>query len=100
MDDFSTEAALLEAAALPDAQVFVFPAGGNVEAVLVVAPDRLVWELRTDNAAAWLEQMALQGQSFADVEAALAYWCEWVPRLFRGIVLGVQSAEDLNAPHH
>lgn len=96
MDDFSAPSALAEAAALDGAQLFVFPAGGDVEAVFVLAPDRLVWELRTDNAIAFAGQ--LQRGSAVELEAALSYWCEWVPRMFRGVLLGVQSPEDLASP--
>lgn len=100
-DEFDTASALAEAAALPGAELFVFPAGGDVEAVFVLAPDRLVWELWTDNAAAFIESLGLKsGGSMVDLEAALAYWCEWVPRLFRGVVMGTQSPEDLDAPRH
>lgn len=99
--DLSTAEALRQAAALPGAQLFVFPAGGNVEAIVVVAPDRVVWELRTENAVAWLAQLGLApGRTFADVEAAVAYWTEWVPVLFRGVILGTESAEDFAAPRH
>lgn len=99
--EFSSADALIEAAAVPGAELFVFPVGGEVEAVIVVAFDRVVWELRTDNAVAWLHSLGLRpGRSFADVEAAVSYWSEWVPRLFRGIVLGVRSPDDLDsAPH-
>lgn len=101
MDDFSTQSALLEAAALPGAHLFVFPAGGDVEAVIVLAPDRLVWELRTDNAMAWFDELGLAvSRSPLDLEAALAHWCEWVPRLFRGVVLGTETPEDFEAPRH
>lgn len=99
-DDFSSPSALFEAAALPGAQLFVFPAGGQVEAVFVLAPDRLVWDLRTDNAAAWFEELGLRPGSVVELEAALAAWCEWVPRMFRGVVLGTETAEDLAAPRH
>lgn len=98
MDDFSTPSALLDAAAQPGAQLFVFPAGGDVEAIFVLAPDRLVWELRTDNAIAFLGH--LRPGSAVELEAALAYWCEWVPRLMRGVVLGTHTPEDLAAPQH
>ena len=98
MDDFSVPSALADAAAVPGAQLFVFPAGGDIEAVFVLAPDRLVWELRTDNAVGWWRQLDLvPGRSVVDLEAALAYWCEWVPRAFRGIVLGLETPEDLEA---
>lgn len=101
MDDFSARAALVDAALLPGAQLFVFPDVGMIEAVLVLAPDRLVWELRTDNAIAWLDTLGLSsGASPVDVEAVLAVWCEWVPRLFRGVILGTESPADLDAPRH
>lgn len=101
MDDFSAPAALLEAALLPGAQLFVFPESGSIEAVLVLAPDRLVWELRTDNAIGWFHELdlALPGSPL-HVEAALAAWCQWVPRLFRGVILGTESPADLEAPRH
>lgn len=100
-DDFSAPQALIDAAALPGAQLFVFPASGHIEAVVVLAPDRLVWELRTDNAAGWFEQLGLgPGGSAVELEAALAAWCEWVPRVFRGVILGTETAEDLAQPRH
>lgn len=100
-DEFSAPSALVEAAAVPGAQLFVFPASGQVEAIVVLAPDRLVWELRTDNAVCWLEQLGLgPGGSVVELEAALAAWCEWVPRLFRGVVLGIEDAEDHGLPRH
>lgn len=101
MDDFTTPDAIVVAADLPGAQLFVFPPSGQVEAVLVLAPDRFVWELRSDNAAAWFEACAFTGIGGpVSLEAALAHWCSWVPRLYRPIVLGIQSAEDLTAPRH
>lgn len=101
MDEFDTASALAEAAALPGAQLFVFPVGGQVEALFVLAPDRLVWELRTDNAMAFFDALDLQrGGSLIELEAALAAWCEWVPRLFRGVVLGTESPADVVQPRH
>lgn len=100
-DEFSGPSALAEAAAVPGAQLFVFPAGGQVEAIFVLAPDRLVWELRTDSAMGWFEQLELgAGGSLVELEAALAAWCEWVPRMFRGVVLGIETAEDLESARH
>lgn len=100
-DDFSSPSALVEAALVPGAQLFVFPVGGQVEAIVVLAPDRLVFELRTDNAIGWFEQLGLESAGSAvELEAALAAWCEWVPRMFRGVVLGTESADDLAAPRH
>lgn len=100
-DEFLAPSALVEAASQPGAELFVFPADGFVEAVVVVCSDRVVWELRTDNAVAWLEGLGLApGRSVADVEAAVAGWCEWVPRMFRGVVLGVEAAEDFDAARH
>lgn len=109
-DDFSSEAAMVEAASAPGAQVFVFPGPGvvsgdrypPVEAVLVLTPDRLVWDLRTENALAWFARLELHlgGVSDVDIEAQLSHWCEWVPRAYRGLVLGAVSGDELGACKH
>jgi len=101
MDDFSLPSALADAAACPGAQLFVYPAQGQVEAIFVLAPDRLVWELRSEESQAWFDQfMSGPGVSLLALEAGLAAWCEWVPRLFRGAVLGIESADDVEASRH
>lgn len=93
-DDLSGPGALAEAAACDGAQLFVFPRGGPVEAVLVLAPDRFVFDVRTENAMAWFQGTISRGLREAkalDIEATLAWWCEWVPRAFRPEILGQRS---------
>lgn len=100
-DDFSRSTALVEAAVVPGAELFVFPASGQIEAILVLAPDRFVFELRTDNAMCWFDQLGLErGAAAVDLEAAISCWCEWVPRFLRGCVLGTETVEDFEAPRH
>lgn len=97
-DEFTMDGALLEASLVPGAQLFVFPAQGQVEAIFVIAPDRMVFELRSEFAVEWLDAMVergLRAGSFVDLEAALAAWCEWIPTLYRGVILGVQTPEQV-----
>jgi len=97
-DEFTMDGALLEAALVPGAHVFVFPSEGLIEAVFVLAPDRMVFELRSESSAGWLDQMVARGlrqSTFIELESALATWCAWVPTMWRGVVLGLQTPDEL-----
>lgn len=99
-DDLIGPGSLLKAANVPGAQVFVFPPQGPIEVVMVLAPDRFVWDARTDNGMAWIQGMIDRGLCEAkalDLEATLAWWCEWVPRAYRPEILG---AREVGASSH
>ena len=73
-DDLSGPGALAEAAACDGAQLFVFPRGGPVEAVLVLAPDRFVFDVRTENAMAWFQGTISRGLREAKASTLRPRW--------------------------
>lgn len=100
MDDFSTEAALIEAASLPDAELFVLAGDGDAVNVFVLAPDRFLWHVLTPEAAEFLAMLDPRPGGYVELEHRLAMYCEWVPRSLRPLALGLVDPAELDMPRH